>query len=128
MDNGIKTANGRSVSFPGVETYSVPNIKRVEAKQLLIRSFEEQDRLLLETEVAEGAKRKYISLRRQSMEDIISMVCPEKHCSLVALDVVGQQYGVLNFLVLRKKLDQIQSTYPQTKVKISNFVSDAHEC
>jgi hypothetical protein len=36
MDNRIMTANGRSVSLPGVETYFVPNIKRVEAKQPLI--------------------------------------------------------------------------------------------
>jgi hypothetical protein len=72
------------VSLPGVETFFVPNIKRVEAKQPLIRSFEEQERILLETAVAEGAKRKYLSLRRQLMEDIISMVCPEKHCSLAA--------------------------------------------
>ena len=123
MERGIKTANGRSVSLPGVETYFVPNIKRVEAKQPLIRSFEEQERILLETEVADGAKRKYVSLRRQSMEDIISMVCPEKHCSLAALDVVGQQHGVLNFFVLRKKLDQIQLTYPQTKEKMSNLLA-----
>jgi hypothetical protein len=94
MERGIETANGRSVSLPGVETYFVPNIKRVEAKQPLIRSFEEQERILLETAVAEGAKRKYVSLRRQSMEDIISMVCPEKHCSLAALDVVGQQHVI----------------------------------
>jgi hypothetical protein len=53
------------------------------------------------------------------MEDIISIVCPEKHCSLAALDVVSQQHGVLNFRVLRKKLDQIQITYQQTREKMS---------
>jgi hypothetical protein len=125
MDDGIMTANRRSVSLPGVETYFVPNIKRVEAKQPLIQTFEEHERLPLENEAAEreGAKRQYISLRRQSMEDIISMVCPEKHCSLAALDVVGQQHGLLNFLVLRKKLEQIKSTYPPSKEKMSKLLA-----
>jgi hypothetical protein len=68
-------------------------------------------------------KRQYISLRRQSMEDIISMVCPEKHCSLAALDVVGQQHDFLNFLVLRKKLEQIKSTYPTSKEKMSKLLA-----
>lgn len=125
MDRGIITANGRSVSLLGVETYSLPNIKRVEAKQPLIKSFEEQERLLLENQVVEeeGTKRPYISLRRQSMEDVLSIVCPEKHCSLAALDVVGQQHGVLNFSVLRKKLDQIQITYKQTTEKMSKLLA-----
>ena len=124
MDNGVVTANGRTVSLPGVETYCVPNIKRVEAKQPLIKSFEQHERLFLENAMASnnGAKRPFISLRRQSMEDIISIVCPEKHCSLAALDVVGQQHGVLNFRVLRKKLDQIQSTYERTREKISKLL------
>jgi hypothetical protein len=54
MARGIKTANGRSVTFSGVETYCLPNIKRVEGKQPLIESFEEQERLFLENEVAKG--------------------------------------------------------------------------
>jgi hypothetical protein len=125
IDRGIVTANGRSVTLPGVETYCLPNIKRVEAKQPLIKSFEEQERLLLENEVAkgEGSKHPSISLRRQSMEDVISIVCPEKHCSLAALDVVGQQHGVLNSRVLRKKLDQIQITYQQTIEKMSKLLA-----
>jgi hypothetical protein len=36
MDRGIITANGRSVALPGVGTYCIPSIKRVEGNQALI--------------------------------------------------------------------------------------------
>ena len=48
MDNGIITANGRSVALPGIEVYSVPNIKRVEGKYSLIRAFEEKEKYRME--------------------------------------------------------------------------------
>ena len=51
MDNGIITANGRSVSLPGVETYCVPNIKIADARQPSIKSFEQHERLTLENSV-----------------------------------------------------------------------------
>lgn len=56
------------------------------------------------------------------MEEIISIVCPEKHCSLAALDVVGQQHGVLNYQALRKKLHLLQSTYQQTGDKVTKLL------
>ena len=51
MDNGVITANGRSVSLPGVETYCVPNIKIADARQPSIKSFEQHERLTLENSV-----------------------------------------------------------------------------
>lgn len=41
------------------------------------------------------------------MESVISVVCPETHSSLAALDVVAQQHGVLNFKRLQIKLSQL---------------------
>ena len=123
MENGIVTANGRSVSLPGIETRSVPNIKRVEGRQPLIRSFEERERSLCDIDDAHDAKsRCFVSLRWQSMEDVIAVVCPEKHCSLAALDVVGQLHGTVNFRVLRKKLIQLQYYFRHLKDRIDRLV------
>jgi hypothetical protein len=113
MANGIITANGRSVTIDKQGAVSVPNVKRVEGKQPLIKNFEEQERINMAARIhEEGSTKEFISLRRKSMEDIISVVCPDKHCSLAALDVVGQLHGTLNFKVLRKKLEQLKTTFP----------------
>ena len=68
--------------------------------------------------VHDPKSRRFVSLRRQSMEDVIAVVCPEKHCNLAALDVVGQLHGKVNFRVLRKKLTQIQYNFRHLEDKI----------
>ena len=109
MEKGVMTANGRTVHIDGKESVSVPNIKRLEGKQPLIRAFEERERSLRSVVAGDAAVEKvqWLSLRRQSMEEIIAVTCPEKHASMAALDVVGQLHGVINFNVLCKKLENI---------------------
>ena len=103
--NGLLTANGRTIKQDGEDDVSVPNIKRFEGKQPLIKSFEEGEKrqnVAINTRTV-ASKRMYISLRRKDMETIISVVCPEAHSSMEAVDVVTQQHGVLNFKRLQIK-------------------------
>jgi hypothetical protein len=77
MESGIITANGRSVTIDKQGAVSVPNVKRVEGKQPLIKNFEEQERRHMAARLSdEGSPQEFISLRRKSMEEIISVVCP----------------------------------------------------
>jgi hypothetical protein len=75
MEKGVMTANGRTVHIPGKEGVCVPNIKRLEGKQPLIRAFEERERrmrsILAGASVTERTE--WISLRRQSMEEVIAV-------------------------------------------------------
>jgi hypothetical protein len=92
---------------------NVPNIKRLEGKQPLIRAFEERERRMRSILAGPNAteRTEWISLRRQSMEEVIAVTCPEKHASMAALDVVGQLHGVINFKVLTKKLGDIATQF-----------------
>ena len=56
------------------------------------------------------------------MEEIIDIVCPEKHCSLAALDVVGQLHCSINFNILRKKLVQLQDSRPCLSAKVTELI------
>ena len=107
IGNGLITANGRTIKRNETEDVCVPNIKRLEGKQPLIRAFEEEARRLKSHQQDASNKRMYLSLRRKDMETVISVVCPEAHCSMEALDVVAQQHGVLNFKRLETKLSQL---------------------
>jgi hypothetical protein len=113
MERGVQTANGRTVSIPGKEGISLPNIKRLEGMQPLIKAFEEQGRR--SRVLADRCE--WISLRRQSMEEVIRVVCPQKHISMAALDVVGQQHGVLNFRVLKKKILELSVLFQDMREK-----------
>ena len=42
--NGLMTANGRTIKQEGKEDVSIPNFKRLEGKQPLIKGFEENER------------------------------------------------------------------------------------
>jgi hypothetical protein len=126
MESGIITANGRSVTIDKQGAVSVPNVERVEGKQPLIKNFEEQERRHMAARLSDdGSPEELISLRRKSMEEIISVVCPEKHCSLAALDVVGQLHGTLNFKVLRKKLEQLKMTFPHMQLDVDELVQQS---
>ena len=129
MECGVKTANGRTVYIPGKEGVSVPNIKRLEGKHPLIRAFEDRERRvrsIMDQSSVEGS-RGWISLRRQSMEEIIAVTCPEKHASLAALDVVGQLHGVINFTVLRKKLRVLSSIFEEIQDKVDHVLEELKE-
>ena len=129
MDRGVQTANGRTVCIPGKEGVSVPNIKRLEAKQSLIRAFEDKERrikaILGQSSSAEN--RSWIALRRKSMEEIIAVTCPEKHASLAALDVVGQLHGVINFQVLTKKLRDLSFMFEEMQPKVNRVLKELKE-
>ena len=107
--NGLLTANGRTIKQDGEDDVSEPNIKRLEGKQPLLKGFEEGEKrqIVARNATTVASKRLYISLRRKDMETIISVVCPEAHSSMEALDVVTQQHGVLNFKRLQIKLSQL---------------------
>jgi hypothetical protein len=126
MERGVQTANGRTVYIPGKEGVSVPNIKRLEGKQPLIRAFEEKERRMRAILMKGNSEvnKSWISLRRQSMEEIISVTCPEKHASLAALDVVGQLHGVLNFKVLEKKLGDLSSMFEEMQQKVDRALKN----
>ena len=123
MERGVQTANGRTVSIPGKEGISLPNIKRLEGMQPLIKAFEEQGRR--SRVLADRCE--WISLRRQSMEEVIRVVCPQKHISMAALDVVGQQHGVLNFRVLKKKIVELSVLFQDMGEKSMNVLREIED-
>ena len=114
------TANGRTVHVPGKTDVSVPNVKRLEGKKPLIKSFEDEQRRIRGIAQGRGSnkKREYLSLRRSSTEDVIKVVCPEIHTSMAALDVVGQLHGTNNFKIMRTKLMQLEALTPALTVEI----------
>ena len=115
LDKRVITANGRTVLIPCKEGIPVPNVKRLEGKQPLIKAFEDNERRLRGLSIVRGdrnQKREYVSLRRQDMEEVIAVVCPEIHTSKAALDVVGQLHGTNNFKILKKKLVQLEAISP----------------
>lgn len=114
LAKGVMTANGRTILVPGKESISVPNVKRLEGKQPLIKSFEDDERRIRAVTQGEGRrqKREYLSLRRSDMEDVIAVVCPEIHTSQAALDVVGQLHGTNNFKIIKTKLVQLEAMMP----------------
>jgi hypothetical protein len=123
LDKGVITANGRTVLIPGKEGIPVPNVKRLEGKQPLIKAFEEDERRLRGLAIVRedrNQKREYVSLRRQDMEEVIAVVCPEIHTSKAALDVVGQLHGTNNFKILKKKLVQLEGISPTLIDEILN--------
>ena len=91
--------------------------------QPLIKAFEEQGR---RSRVLAG-RSEWISLRRQSMEQVICVVCPQKHISMAALDVVGQQHGVLNFRVLRKKILKLSVVFQDMREKSLTVLRELEE-
>jgi hypothetical protein len=129
MEKGVMTANGRTVHIPGKEGVSVPNIKRLEGKQPLIRAFEERERRMRSILAGPNAteRTEWISLRRQAMEEVIAVTCPEKHASMAALDVVGQLHGVINFKVLTKKLGDIATQFEELKEKTAKLLEEIKE-
>jgi hypothetical protein len=129
MENGVMTANGRTVHITGKESVSVPNIKRLEGKQPLIRAFEERERRIRSILAGANAteRTEWMSLRRQSMEEVIAVTCPEKHASMAALDVVGQLHGVINFKVLTKKLVDIATQFEELKEKTAKLFKELKE-
>lgn len=126
LAKGVITANGRSVRIPGKDSVSVPNVKRLEGKHPLIKFFEEDERRLRGlsiTATGRRQKREYISLRREDMEEIIAVVCPEIHTSMAALDVVSQLHGTNNFKILRSKLTQLEVMIPSLRDEIYQLLS-----
>jgi hypothetical protein len=96
LAEGVMTANGRTLAIPGKDGISLPNCERLEGKQPVIKSFEDDERSIRGTSDegrGRNQRREYVSLRRQDMGDIIAVVCPEIHTSKAALDVVGCVMG-----------------------------------
>ena len=115
LAKGVMTANGRTLAIPGKDSISLPIVKRLEGKQPLMKSFEDDERSIRgisDEGRGRNQRREYVSLRRQAIGDIIAVVCPEIHTSKAALDVVGQLYGTNNFNLLRTKLVQLEAMLP----------------
>ena len=115
LAKGVMTTNGRTLAIPGKDSISLPIVKRLEGKQPLMKSFEDDERSIRgisDEGRGRNQRREYVSLRRQAIGDIIAVVCPEIHTSKAALDVVGQLYGTTNFNLLRTKLVQLDAMLP----------------